>query len=159
MGRKLPVGGETGITTNMSTPVNYATIAVAGETVKTSLRRVLDDSHVAPIAIALLLARSLFEVIGGLAPPIGYSILGAIWFLILTVTEREFPLISPGLSGPDLLILSESISHLARAAEYAFAAWLLSRWVYGQGPLRSLLVAWSKRRRSNASSFEGGTSR
>ena len=127
---------------------------------KDSLRRVLSDSHVAPIAITLLLARSFFEGIDGLTPPMAYSILGAAIFLIVAVTERELPLISPSLSGTDLLLLSEGLPHLANAAACACAAWLLSRWVYGQGPLRSLRNAWSERsRRSNASSLKDSTCR
>lgn len=127
---------------------------------KDSLRRVLVDSHVAPIAITLLLARSVFEGIDGLTPPIAYSILGATIFLITAVTERELPQISLSLSGPDLFILLKGLPHLVDAASCAFAAWLLSRWVYGQGPLCSLRIAWSQRpRRSNASSLEDGACR
>lgn len=127
---------------------------------RTSLRRVLDDSHVAPIAIALLLARSLFEGIHGLTPPIANSILGAILFLITAVAERELPMISSSLSGSNLLMLSEGLFHLVYAAAYAAAAWLLSRWIYGKGPLHGLRIAWSERPRgSSASSFEDSACR
>ena len=127
---------------------------------KASLRKVLADSHVAAIAIALLMAWSLMEGIEGLTLPVGYGILNAIIFLLTAATEREIPYISPHLDGFDLLILSWSLLHLERAATCALAAWLLARWVYGQGPIRCLCAAWSELpRRSNASSIENSACR
>ena len=127
---------------------------------KASLRKVLADSHIAAIAIALLMARSLIEGIDGLALPVGYGILGAILFLLTAVAEREMPYFSPHLDGFDLVVLSRSLPHLERAATCALAAWLLARWVYGQGPILCLRAVWSKLpRRSNASSIENSACR
>jgi len=128
--------------------------------VKASLRKVLADSHVAAIAIALLLAQSLIEGIDAFALPVAYGVFSAIVFVLNTVTEREFPNISSPFHGADLLILSERLPHLVRATAYAIAAWLLARWVYGQGPIHCLRAAWSELpRRSNASSIENSARR
>lgn len=127
---------------------------------KSTLRKVLADSHVAPIAITLLLARCFNEVIFGSILPIAYSILGAITFLMTAIAEREFPLFSSSFGGSFLMRLSEGLFHLISAATCTAAAWLLSKWVYGLGPLPSLQIAWSERaRRSNASSLEDGACR
>jgi UDP-N-acetylmuramyl pentapeptide phosphotransferase/UDP-N-acetylglucosamine-1-phosphate transferase len=118
-----------------------------------SLRKVLADSHVAPIAIALLMAWSLIDGIDGLAPPVFYAILCAVLFVITAVTEREMPYSPFRLHGYDFLVLSQCLPHLLNAVTYAAAAWLLSQWVYGQGPIRSLRTAWSEIiRRSDVSS-------
>jgi len=137
-----------------------ATIARAGETVKASLRKALADSHVAAIAIALLLAWSSMEAVEGCALPVGYGIVDAIGFLLNAVIDREIPHFSPRLDTFDLWFLSRSLPHLETAATCAIAAWLLARWVYGQGPIRCLRTAWSELpRRSNASSIENSACR
>lgn len=96
---------------------------------KASLGKVLADSHIASIAIALLMARSLMEGIDGLALPVGYGVFSAPVFLLTAVTEREMPYISPHLDAFHLLVLCRSLSLLKTAATCAIAAWLLARWV------------------------------
>jgi hypothetical protein len=137
---------------NLIESKDNATIPSAGETVIDSLRKVLADSHVAPVAIALLMGWSLVEGIDGLTPPIFYAIVGAILFLATAVAEREMPSNPFRLNGYDLLIISQYLPHLVNGATYAAAAWLLSQWVYGQGPIRCLRTTWSEIiRRSNVS--------
>ena len=127
---------------------------------KASLGKVLADSHIASIAIALLMARSLMEGIDGLALPVGYVIFSAVVFLLTAVTEREMPYISPHLDAFHLLVLWRSLPHLETAATCAIAAWLLARWVYGQGPIRFLRTEWSELPgRSNPSSIENSACR
>lgn len=113
---------------------------------KTSLRRVLAESHVAPIAIAILIARAIVGMIDGLALPVGHGILSAVAFVMNAVTERELPYIPHGLDGADLLLFFKSISKIEEAATCAVASWLLSRLVYGQGPIRCLRATWSEMR-------------
>lgn len=86
-----------------------------------SLRRVLADSHVSAVAIAVLLFRSLDSAIWVLWGPISLAIL----------TVPNFPHM-------DHFSLFITISYLFNSLVYLVAAGLVSRWVYGMGPLRSL---------------------
>ena len=105
-----------------------------GETVKPSLREVLADSHVAAVAIAVLLLWSLDSAFRALWEPL-YS---ALSFLVTAVLILDIPYISPALSLMNRWMWIISLAYLYGAITCFFAAWLLSRWVYGLGPLRSL---------------------
>ena len=86
-----------------------------------SLRKILADSHVSAVAIAVLLFRSLDSAIWILWGPLSMAIL----------TFPNFP-------RTDRFTSFITISYLFNSLVYLAAAWLLSRWVYGKGPLRSL---------------------
>jgi hypothetical protein len=84
---------------------------------KPSVRKILADSHVAAVAISVFLLRSLNSVFA-------------------TVVVLDVPYFSRSLGYPDTLITMAS--YLFDALISFTAAWLLSRWVYGVGPFRSL---------------------
>jgi hypothetical protein len=128
--------------------------------VKTLLRRILAESYVAPIAIAILMGRAVVGAIDGFAIPVGYGIVSSIEFVVVAVGEREMPFIPDRLDIADLLFFSKSISTLESAATCAIAAWVLARLVYGLGPIRSLRMAWPELRgRLNAESLEKSSRR
>jgi hypothetical protein len=127
---------------------------------KSSLREVLAESYVAPIAIAILMGRSIVGLIDGLALPVGYGIFSAIVFVMDAVGEREMPLIPHGLDIASLVLFTKNISSLEGAATCVLAAWLFARLVYGKGPIQCLRAAWSELPwRLNAPSIEKGAGR
>jgi hypothetical protein len=110
------------------------------QTAKRALRQVLTDSQVAAVSIALLLLWSLDAVFRGLWDP-AYR-LGA--FLLTAIAIWNIPYLSPGVTAADRFMLISAFYFLYSAIACLAAAWLLSRWVYGTGPLRSLIVCGSK---------------
>ena len=117
------------------------------EIVKRPLRRVLADSHVAAVAIALLLLWALNGAFWTLWDPV-YRV-GR--FLFTAIAIWDLPYFSTKPTAIDRLMLISTFYFLYSALASLLAAWLLSRWVYGVGPLRSLAVCRSKLiRRKNA---------
>ena len=111
---------------------------------KPSLREVLADSHVAAVAIVVLLLWSMDSAYRALWEP-SYS---ALSYLITAMLILDIPYISPVMNHPMWLM---TFAYLYGAITCLFAAWLLSRWVYGVGPLRSLSKYHGKiRRRKHA---------
>ncbi|MGA1992053.1 MAG: hypothetical protein ABSH46_13455 [Bryobacteraceae bacterium] len=94
---------------------------------KHSLRRILADSHVSAVAIAVLLLWSLDS---------GFRALAG--FLITALAILGVPYFSIRLTVADRLLLVKTLLYLLDALISLAAAWLLSHWVYGVGPLRSL---------------------
>jgi hypothetical protein len=132
----------------------------AGDPVKTSLRTILAESHVAPIAIAILMAQAIVEIFVGLATPIRLMLVNPTVFFILWISERELPSTSILGDRADLFLLIDSIPNLFYSLAFAVAAWVLSRLIYGRGPIESLRYVGSQfSRRMNASSNEGGAQR
>lgn len=105
---------------------------------KCPLRQVLADSHVAAVAISLLLLWALDAAFRGLWNPIYDA--GA--FVFTAIAIRDIPFLSATTA--DRLTLISTVYFLYSATVSLGAAWLLSRWVYGMGPVRSLIL-----RRSN----------
>jgi hypothetical protein len=105
-----------------------------GEAVKFSLREVLAQSYVAAVAIAVLLLWTLDNVFRALWGPV-YRV-GT--FVYTAVAILRIPYFNPRLDWADRTMLMMTLLYLSGAAVYLLAAWLLSRWVYGMGPLRSL---------------------
>jgi hypothetical protein len=99
-----------------------------------TLRHSLADSHVAAVAILLLVFWSVQWTIEALWGPV--SRLAK--FLFTAVAILDIPYISPTLDPPDRLMLIETCSFFFYAMSSIIAAWLLSRWTYGEGPFRSL---------------------
>jgi hypothetical protein len=101
---------------------------------KPSLRQVLADSHVSAVAIAILLIWSFDSVLNAFWDPF----LNAFSFLVTAVAILGLPYIPPQLSFSQRLMLITSCGSLFNAFSCLAAAWLLSRWVYGMGPVCSL---------------------
>jgi len=103
---------------------------------KRPLRQVLADSHVATVAIALLLLGTLDGAVRGLWDPV-YDV-GV--YLFTAVAIWDIPYFSPTPTAVDRSMLIITSYFLYSAIASLSAAWLLSRWVYGTGPFRSLIV-------------------
>jgi hypothetical protein len=101
---------------------------------KTSLRQILADSHVSAVAIAVLLLWSFDSVLEALWGPT----LNAASFLFTAVAIFGLPYIPPIFSFSQRFMLLSIGFFLFNALSCFAAAWLLSRWVYGTGPFRSL---------------------
>jgi cation transporter-like permease len=102
--------------------------------VQPSLRKTLVDSHVAAVAIAILIFAFVSQAAFALWGPADRVLL----FLIVAGSIRDNPGLAPA---PDYLtrqMLLTILTNLLSALMNLAAAWLLSRWVYGTGPLRSL---------------------
>jgi len=107
----------------------------SGENVKPSLREILAGSDVAAVAIAVLLFWSLNSACWSLVPLSG-PLSRAAEFLITAVAIHGIPYSSSTLDVTDLLALFTTFAYLFYSFAYLASAWLLSRWVYGVGPLR-----------------------
>jgi hypothetical protein len=101
---------------------------------KLSLRQTLVDSHVAAVAIMLLLFWSFKWTIEAFWEPI--SRLAK--FLFTAVAILDIPYISPTLDVTDRHMFINTCFFFLNAVSAVAAAWLLSQWVYGEGPFRSL---------------------
>jgi hypothetical protein len=100
------------------------------QTGKSSLREVLADSHVAAVAIAFLLLWSLDAAFHAIWDPVLY-----LGFFRLTGTA---------IQDISYFMLITSFYFLYSAIVSLLTAWLLSRWVYGKGPLHSLAACRGK---------------
>jgi hypothetical protein len=116
-----------------------------GENVKSSLRKILADSHVSAVAIAVLLFWSLDSAFRALLGPL----FRAVSFLFTAVAILDIPYFSRTLTIDDRFTLIVTFAYLFNSLVYLAAAGLLSRWVYGLGPLRSLTIYRTKLVRSN----------
>jgi len=102
---------------------------------QTSLRKVLVDSHVAAITIAVL----IFIAVGNLYSAIGYPALRGVQFLITAIGESELPYIPHRLDLGTFFEYLGPLTGLLHAVVAFGGAWLVSHWVYGVGPLRALM--------------------
>ena len=109
---------------------------------KPSLREVLADSHIAAVAIAVLLLWSLDDAFRALWIPLPF----AFSYLATAVAILGIPYFSLGSLRSELIL---AFFTLFGAIVSLSAAWLLSRWVFGEGPLRTLLNYRSKLRKGN----------
>lgn len=107
---------------------------------KRSLRDALAESHTAAVAIAVLLVWSLDGAFRALWDPA----FRAVSFLFTAIAIFDIPYFSPTLTIADWFTLTTTLFYLYSAIISFSAAWLLSRWVYGVGPLRSLMSYRSK---------------
>jgi hypothetical protein len=101
---------------------------------KRSLRQVLVDSHIAAVTIAVLLLWTIDGAFRALWGPVSR----VVGFLFTAVAILDIPYFSPTLTLADRFMLITASVYLYTAAVTFSAAWLLSRWVYGVGPVRSL---------------------
>lgn len=114
---------------------------LAIEGMKKSLHKMLIDSHVAAAAVALLLMFSGIDFVSALWMP--FSRVGA--FIATAIAILDIPYLSLDLF--TRLYLYESALRLVEALLGFGAAWILSRHIYGVGPLRCLQTCGSKIRR------------
>ena len=105
---------------------------------KPSMRRILGDSHIAAVAIAVLLLRSLEFGVRSLVQP-AVSLGG---FLIDVVAIRGIPYGS--FTSGQWLTLLPIVVNFSGAVVSLIAAWLLSHWVYRIGPFRRLSECGTK---------------
>ena len=105
-----------------------------------TLREVLAGSHIAAVAIVLLLIRSLDSGFRAIGRPI-FSVFD---FLITLVAIRDIPYGFGTHSLGYWLSQAPTITHFLNAAVSLSAAWGLSRWVYSVGPCRSLIECRAK---------------
>lgn len=101
---------------------------------KHSLREILAESHVSAVAIVVLIYWSLYWGFTAVWGPLTR----AFSFLFTAVAILDIPYYSTTFSSADRFALSITLEFLFNAFVCLAAAWLLSRWVYGAGPLRSL---------------------
>lgn len=101
-----------------------------GDTVKPSLRRILADSHISAVAIAVLLFWSLESLFLSMGFPL---YLAASSLFCGFITRSPVP---RTLTDRDLL--NAVFWYLVYAFIYFVAASLLSQWVHGEGPFRTL---------------------
>jgi hypothetical protein len=106
----------------------------SGESVKPSLREIFADSHVSAVAVAVLLFWSLDSAFWALWGPLSR----ATSFLFTAVAILNIPYFSRTVTITDRFTLFITFWYLFNSFVYLAAAGLLSRWVYGMGPLRSL---------------------
>jgi uncharacterized membrane protein len=111
--------------------------------VQASLRKVLIDSHVAAVVVAFLIFYSLSFAIKAFSA-LWRPAFTAFMFLITAVAIRGIPYIHRTLDPLTRLNLLIALSNLLIALAMWAAAWLLSRWVYGTGLLRTLSSYRSK---------------
>jgi hypothetical protein len=102
--------------------------------VKPSLREILADSYVSAVAIVVLLYWSLYWGFAALWGPVAR----AVSFLFTAAAILDIPYFSTTFTSAERSILTITPISLFNAFVCLTAAWLLSRWVYGSGPLRSL---------------------
>ena len=96
---------------------------------KPSLREILAGSHIAAIAIAVLLLWSIdwgFRALWSPLPRVAT-------FLATAVAIRGIPYFPSTLTGADHVVLVGRCFTFSVLLESIAAAWLLSRWVYGVG--------------------------
>jgi hypothetical protein len=107
-----------------------------------SLRKVLADSHVAAVAIALLLLWTFDSAFRGLWDPVYRAVV----FVFTAIAIWDIPYFS--FTTVDRLMLIRTCYFLYSAIATLAAASLLSRWVYGRGPVAILVVCISNLRES-----------
>ncbi|MGA3162271.1 MAG: hypothetical protein ABSC77_13775 [Terracidiphilus sp.] len=108
---------------------------------QTSLRKILIDSQVAAVAIAVLIFSSALEAVFALWEPVNQvlsSLITVVAYLITAAAIRDIPSFTATRSYATSSMLPITFVILLLALANLAAAWLLSRWVYGVGPLRSL---------------------
>ena len=115
------------------------------ESVKPALRQVLADSYIAAVAIVVLLVWSLDSGVRTIGPPI----LSLVRFFVNVVAIRNIPYGTATFSLDYWLTQIPAFNHLVDAVIRLSAAWVLSRWVYKVGPLRSLTECRVKLARRN----------
>ncbi|HKV92637.1 MAG TPA: hypothetical protein VJW20_08830 [Candidatus Angelobacter sp.] len=99
-----------------------------------SLRQVLADSHIAAVTIVTLLLWSIVGMFQVIWEPAS----GVLSYLATALAIMGIPTASP-LTAGDRIMLIETAIYLFYSVACFCVAWFLARWVYGAGPLGSLI--------------------
>jgi hypothetical protein len=100
------------------------------------LRQALADSHVAAVTVAVFLVWALDSACRGLWDPV-YR-LGA--FVFTGIAILDIPYISANPTTADRLMLIVTGYYFYSAIVCLLGAGFVSRWVYGMGPFRCLML-------------------
>lgn len=111
-----------------------------------SLIQILSDSHICAVAIVVLLFWSLDSAFNA----VWILLVPAIDFLVTAVAILGIPYISHTHTLVDRMTWTVTMMHFVSAFVSFAAAWILSRFVYGVGPLRCLNKYRSMRTRTHA---------
>lgn len=104
-----------------------------------SLRQVLADSHIAAVTIMTLLLWSIEGMFQAIWEPASR----VLSYLATALAIMDIPTASPLTAGGRLMLI-ETATYLFYAVASLSMAWFLARWVYGAGPLRSLIHFYSQ---------------
>jgi len=99
-----------------------------------SARETLVAAHISAVAVAVLVFFSLEFAVRALAEPFP-SVVG---FMATAIAVRGMPYISHRTSLADQFMLIPASFDLFWTAASLAAAWLLSRWAHGAGPITCL---------------------
>ncbi len=102
---------------------------------KSSLREVLVESHVAAVAIAVLLFGAFDCGFQGLCVPVG----PVATYSFTAIAILAIPYSSPGFNRQDQFMLGMMVFWFVGMLANLVAAWLLARWVYRVGPINVLI--------------------
>ncbi len=106
-----------------------------------SLRKVLIDSHVAAIVIAILLAGTIGCVVDALLDPASR----VLSFLTIAMATNSPPYLPRTIEfAAREVSLQIPLFNLSIAANNLICIWLLSIWVYGTNPIRVLSMYGDK---------------
>lgn len=105
-----------------------------------STRKILADSHIAAITIALLLFLSFKMLCEALLWPV----LGGFGFVIMAVAIRGIPYIGSQPTFEERLMFVSSVPLLWESLFSLCIAWLLSRWIYRMSPRAILKIYFGK---------------
>jgi hypothetical protein len=97
-------------------------------------QKILAESHIAAITIAVLLLWCLNGAFQALWAPFSR----VVGFLFTAVAILDIPYISPTPTLADGFMLVTASNYLYGAIFNFSAAWILSKWVFGAGPVQSL---------------------
>ena len=112
---------------------------------KSCLRSALADSHVSTIALSVLLVWALDLFFRGVWRPLAT----VAEFLATAIAIRGIPYSSGRFTSQDMIFLAWMLSYIVNASLTVSAAWLLSKWVYGIGPIPAIardLEAFQRRK-------------
>ena len=110
-----------------------------------TLREALADSHIAAVAIVILLIWSADSGVRAIGPPI----LSVVGFLVSMAAIRDIPYGFGTFSLGYWLMQITTFTHFLDAVISLSAACVLSRWVYKMGPCRSLIECRVRLARKN----------
>lgn len=105
-----------------------------GSSLKTSLCRTLATSRVGAVAIAVLLFDALLNAFYALWGPLS----ALLAYLIDAILILRLPFHPPGFTFQERMLLTTALFHSINSVIAICAGSLLSRWVYGAGPIRAL---------------------
>ena len=115
--------------------------------IRLTMRSALAQSHVAALAIAVLLISSVESLCQALWPLFSRIL----EFIFTAVAILNIPYIDSSLIVRYSATFAVTIAEVLYSLAGFTAAITVSRWVYGMGPFRSLIMVWANNlRRNNA---------